>query len=111
MHWNDENMLTMFWSQFKFRITFQLKFLELNIVLHILFIILVKKRYKNKHNKYFNFALYYEIIKIFNFCLKQWKRTILLHFIDVLYEKDRKVAKMWKTSLSFMVAMTTGMME
>ena len=31
MNGNDENM--MFWSQFKFRITFQLQLLELNICL------------------------------------------------------------------------------
>ena len=39
---------------------------------HILFIILAKIWYKTKKNKinYFNFVLYYQIIRIVYFCLK-----------------------------------------
>ena len=64
----------------------------------ILFIILAKNWYKTKKNKRncFNFVLYYQIIRIIYFCVKNWKRTILLHFMEVLYQKDWKVAKMWK---------------
>ena len=49
MHGNDENML--FWSQFKFRITFQLQFFEWNIFVLILLIILAKNCYKNKEKQ------------------------------------------------------------
>ena len=56
----------------------------------ILFIILAKIDIKTKKNKrnYFNFVLYYQIIRIAYFCVKTEKKTILLHFTEVLYQKD-----------------------
>ena len=73
MHGNDENML--FWSQFKFRITFQLQFLEWNICFRIFFYFGKKIEIKTKRNKknYFNFVLCYEIIRIVYFCVKTEK--------------------------------------
>ena len=69
MHENDENML--FWSQFKFWITFHLQFLV------ILFIILANNWYKNKEKQFFFistlFYNYYQIIRIVYFCVKTEK--------------------------------------
>ena len=92
MHGNDKNML--FWSQFKFRITFQLQLLEWNIFSYYFKQLrtvceIDTKTKKNKIN-YLNFVLYYQIIRIAYFCVKTEKSTILLHFMEVLYQKDWK---------------------
>ena len=79
----------------------------------ILFVIFgFKKTKKNKIN-YFNFVLYYEIIRLVYLCLKT--DFFLFFFIafhgSFFIQKDRKVAKIWKTCLLFMVAMATGVKE
>ena len=53
------------------------------------------RRRKQRRKKKINIVLYYEIIRIV-FCFLNQKRTILLHFMEVLYQKDRKWAKIWK---------------
>ena len=100
MHENDENML--FWNHFKFRITFQLQFHELDICFLILFIILAKTDIKTKKNKinYFNFVLYHQIIRMAYFCVKtDFFLFFILHFMEVLYQKDWKVTTIWKRAL------------
>ena len=56
----------------------------------LLIILFTKHWYETKKNRrnYLNFVLYYQIIRI-------------AYFMEVLYQKDFKIAKLWKTRLLF----------
>ena len=95
MHGNNENML--FWSEFDFGITFQFQFLELNIFSYFIYNFGKKNWYENKEKQKIISTLLHIIksLEIFISC-KNWKRTILLHFME-----DWKVVKIWKTCFLF----------
>ena len=102
MHGNDENML--FWSQYKFRITFQLQFLEWFFFFYFIYNFGIKIDIKTKKNKrnYFNFVLYYQIIRIVYVCVKTEEEKNFYCISWKFYTKMvSKVAKIWKTCLLF----------
>ena len=100
VHENDENML--FWSQFKFIITFQLQFLEWFFLFFFIYNIW-KKLHNNIKNKtnYFNFVLYYQIIRIAYFCVKTEKEKFYCISWKFDTKKNWKIAKIWKICLCF----------
>ena len=101
MHENYESML--FWSHLNLESLSNCNFF--NEIFFSYFICNFGKKIdiktkKNKRN-YINFVLCHQIIRMVCFCVKTEKSTILLHFMEVLYQKDWKVAKNWKTCLLF----------
>ena len=48
----------------------------------------------------FNFVLYHQIIIMVYFCVKtDFFYIFILHFMEVLYQKDWKVTTIWKRAL------------
>ena len=75
--------------------------------------ILAKNTYKNKEKLNKLFQLCFILSNHYNclFLCEDWKIPILLHFMEVLYQKDWKVAKIREKKHAFciMVAIATTM--